>query len=170
MAYEIYPPVYSIPFHSITIWQQTSQQTAMTSEQVVMLSIACATCNRRVPIYLRYCAEMFLKITLSLLSTLGTSIFCTVNSHTLNLDTIEAVIAQMRENFLKLHQKFKMSETLKLHVIFSHYLEYFHDRAHTLEIHRRGYRSCSQPAQNVRGAPPVQKKQQGEHWTRQSSA
>ena len=72
-----------------------------------------------------------------------------VNSHTLNLYTIEAVIAKMRENFLKLHQKFKMSETLKLHVIFSHYLEYFHDRAHTLEIHRRGYRSCSQPAKNV---------------------
>ena len=40
-----------------------------------------------------------------------------MNSHTLNLDTIEAVIAKMREYFLKLHQKFKMNETLKLHVL-----------------------------------------------------
>ena len=55
-----------------------------------------------------------------------------VNSHTLNIDTIEAVIAKMRENFLKLHEKFKMSETLKLHVIFSHYLEYFQLTGHTL--------------------------------------
>ena len=55
-----------------------------------------------------------------------------VNSHTLNIDIITAVIAKMRENFLKLHQKFKMSETLKLHVIFSHYLEYFHMTGHTL--------------------------------------
>ena len=48
------------------------------------------------------------------------------------IDTIEAVIAKMRENFLKLHAKFKMSETLKLHVIFSHYLEYFQLTGHTL--------------------------------------
>ena len=55
-----------------------------------------------------------------------------VNSHTLNLDIIKAVIAQMRENFLKLHTKFKMSESLKLHVIFSHYVEYFDLTGHTL--------------------------------------
>ena len=55
-----------------------------------------------------------------------------VNSHTLNLDRIKAVIAKMRENFLKLHEKFKMSESLKLHVIFSHYIEYFHMTGHTL--------------------------------------
>ena len=55
-----------------------------------------------------------------------------VNSHTLDITTIEAVIAKMRKNFLKLHQKFKMSETLKLHVIFSHYLEYFQLTGHTL--------------------------------------
>ena len=55
-----------------------------------------------------------------------------MNSHTLNIDTIEAVIAKTRENFLKLHQKFKMSETLKLHVIISHYLEYFQLTGHTL--------------------------------------
>ena len=55
-----------------------------------------------------------------------------VNSHTLNLDIIKAVIAQMRETFLKLHTKFKMSESLKLHVIFSHYVEYFDLTGHTL--------------------------------------
>ena len=55
-----------------------------------------------------------------------------VNNHTLDITTIEAVIAKMRKNFLKLHQKFKMSETLKLHVIFSHYLEYFQLTGHTL--------------------------------------
>ena len=48
------------------------------------------------------------------------------------IDTIEAVIAKMRENFLKLHEKFKMSETLKLHLIFSHYLVYLHMTGHTL--------------------------------------
>ena len=55
-----------------------------------------------------------------------------VNSHTLNLDIIKAVIAQMRENFLKLHTKFKMSESLKLHVIFSHCVEYFYLTGQTL--------------------------------------
>ena len=38
----------------------------------------------------------------------------------------------MRENFLKLHEKFEMSETLKLHIIFAHYLEYFEQTGHTL--------------------------------------
>ena len=37
----------------------------------------------------------------------------------------------MRENFLKLHEKFEMSETLKLHIIFAH-LEYFEQTGHTL--------------------------------------
>ena len=55
-----------------------------------------------------------------------------VNSHTLNLDSIQAVIAKMREIFLKLHDKFEMSESLKLHVIFSHYVEYFELTGHTL--------------------------------------
>ena len=55
-----------------------------------------------------------------------------VNSHTLNLDSIQAVIAKMRENFLKLHDKFEMSESLKLHIIFSHYVEYFQLTGHTL--------------------------------------
>ena len=105
----------------------------MTSEQVVMLSIACATCNEGPHLLEILCRNVsedhFLFIehlrNINLLHTL-------VNSHTLNLYTIEAVIAKMRENFLKLHQKFKMSETLKLHVIFSHYLEYFHMTGHTL--------------------------------------
>ena len=38
----------------------------------------------------------------------------------------------MRENFLKLHEKFEMCETLKLHIIFAHYLEYFEQTGHTL--------------------------------------
>ena len=43
-----------------------------------------------------------------------------VNSHTLSLDTIKAVIAQMRRTFIKLLTTFHMSESLKLHIIFSH--------------------------------------------------
>ena len=55
-----------------------------------------------------------------------------VNSHTLSLDTIKAVIAQMRRTFIKLHTTFHMSESLKLHIIFSHYVEYFELTGHTL--------------------------------------
>ena len=55
-----------------------------------------------------------------------------VNSHTLQLETIRSVINQMRETFLKLHTVFGMNETLKLHVIFSHYMEYFELTGHTL--------------------------------------
>ena len=55
-----------------------------------------------------------------------------VNSHNLNLDTIKSVIAQMRRIFIKLHKKFHMSESLKLHIIFSHYVEYFELTGHTL--------------------------------------
>ena len=74
-----------------------------------------------------------------------------VNSHTLNLAPIQAVIANMRENFLKLHDKFEMSESLKLHIIFSHYVEYFQLTGHTLlrftdEVIEA---VCSQPAENV---------------------
>jgi len=74
-----------------------------------------------------------------------------VNSHTLNLAPIQAVIANMRENFLKLHDKFEMSESLKLHIIFSHYVEYFQLTGHTLlrftdEVTEA---VCSQPAENV---------------------
>ena len=43
-----------------------------------------------------------------------------VNSHNLNLDIIKSVIAQMRRIFIKLYKKFHMSESLKLHIIFSH--------------------------------------------------
>ena len=38
---------------------------------------------------------------------------------------VKAVIAQMRRTFIKLHTTFHMSESLKLHIIFSHYVEYF---------------------------------------------
>ena len=87
------------------------------------------------------------------------------------IDTIEAVIAKMRENFLKLHEKFKMSETLKLHVIFSHYLEYFQLTGHTLlkytdevmeAVHSqlRMFEERHQYKRNI----------QGERWTRKSSA
>ena len=55
-----------------------------------------------------------------------------VNSHTLSLDTIKAVIAQMRRTFIKLLTTFHMSESLKLHIIFSHYVEYFELTGHTL--------------------------------------
>ena len=55
-----------------------------------------------------------------------------VNSHDLRLEMIKDVIGKMRENFLKLHEKFEMSETLKLHIIFAHYLEYFEQTGHTL--------------------------------------
>ena len=55
-----------------------------------------------------------------------------VNSHNLNLDTIKSVIAQMRRIFIKLHKKFHLSESLKLHIIFSHYVEYFELTGHTL--------------------------------------
>ena len=38
----------------------------------------------------------------------------------------------MRENFLKLHTLFGLNESLKLHVIFAHYVEYFEQTGHTL--------------------------------------
>ena len=50
----------------------------------------------------------------------------------MSLDTIKAVIAQMRRTFIKLHTTFHMSESLKLHIIFSHYVEYFELTGHTL--------------------------------------
>ena len=89
------------------------------------------------------------------------------------IDTIEAVIAKMRENFLKLHEKFKMSETLKLHVIFSHYLEYFQLTGHTLlkytdevteAVHSqlRMFEECHQYKRN--------NKESAGQWTRKSSA
>ena len=54
------------------------------------------------------------------------------NSHTLQFETIRSVIKQMRETFLKLHTVFGMNESLKLHVIFAHYVEYFELTGHTL--------------------------------------
>ena len=54
------------------------------------------------------------------------------NSHTLQLETIRSVIKQIRETFLKLHTIFGMNESLKLHVIFAHYVEYFQLTGHTL--------------------------------------
>ena len=44
-----------------------------------------------------------------------------VNSHTLQLETVNSVTKQMRETFPKLHTVFGMDEGLKLHVIFAHY-------------------------------------------------
>ena len=41
----------------------------------------------------------------------------------------------MRENFLKLHTLFGLNESLKLHVIFAHYVEYFEQTGHTLLIY-----------------------------------
>ena len=38
----------------------------------------------------------------------------------------------MRETFLKLHTVFGMNESLKLHVIFAHYVEYFELTGHPL--------------------------------------
>ena len=38
----------------------------------------------------------------------------------------------MRETFLKLHTVFGVNESLKLHVIFAHFLEYFELTGHTL--------------------------------------
>ena len=55
-----------------------------------------------------------------------------VNSHTLQLETIRSVIKQMRKTFLKLHTLFGLNESLKLHVIFAHYVEYFEKTGHTL--------------------------------------
>ena len=55
-----------------------------------------------------------------------------VNSHTLQLETVRNVIKQMRETFLKLHTVFGMNESLKLHVIVAHYVEYFELTGHTL--------------------------------------
>ena len=54
------------------------------------------------------------------------------NSHTLQFETIRSVIKQIRETFLKLHTVFGMNESLKLHVIFAHYVEYFELSWHTL--------------------------------------
>ena len=55
-----------------------------------------------------------------------------VNSHTLQLETIRSVIKQIRKTFLKLHTLFGLNESLKLHVIFAHYVEYFEKTGHTL--------------------------------------
>ena len=38
----------------------------------------------------------------------------------------------MRKTFLKLHTLFGLNESLKLHVIFAHYVEYFEKTGHTL--------------------------------------
>ena len=54
------------------------------------------------------------------------------NSHTLQFETIRSVIKQMRETFLKLHTVFGVNESLKLHVIFAHYVEYFELTWHAL--------------------------------------
>ena len=48
------------------------------------------------------------------------------------LETIRSVIKQMRKTFLKLHTRFGLNESLKLHVIFAHYVEYFEKTGHTL--------------------------------------
>ena len=48
------------------------------------------------------------------------------------LETVRIAINQMLETFLKLHTVFGMNETLKLHVIFAHYMEYFEQTGHTL--------------------------------------
>ena len=53
----------------------------------------------------------------------------------LQLESIRSVIKQMRENFLKLHTLFGLNESLKLHVIFAHYVEYFEQTGHTLLIY-----------------------------------
>ena len=44
-----------------------------------------------------------------------------VNSHTLQLETVNSVTKQMRETFPKLRTVFGMNESLKLHVTFAHY-------------------------------------------------
>ena len=59
--------------------------------------------------------------------------FLKLHCHQLHqLETIRSVIKQMRKTFLKLHTLFGLNESLKLHVIFAHYVEYFEKTGHTL--------------------------------------
>ena len=55
-----------------------------------------------------------------------------VNQKTLDLPKVKEVIANLSENFSEMQKEFKLSQTLKLHIIMDHYIEHFEDTKESL--------------------------------------
>ena len=55
-----------------------------------------------------------------------------MNLKELDLPKVKEVIANLGENFTKMQKEFKLSQTLKLHIIMDHYVDHFEMSQETL--------------------------------------
>ena len=56
----------------------------------------------------------------------------TVNQKNLDLPKIKEIISNLRANFAEMQNEFKLSQSLKLHIIFDHYVEHFEETGESL--------------------------------------
>ena len=55
-----------------------------------------------------------------------------VNEKHLDLPNVKEIIANLTENFSEMQREFKLSHTLKLHIIMEHYIEHFEETKESL--------------------------------------
>ena len=48
-----------------------------------------------------------------------------VNAKVLDLQKVKEIVEELRENFFQMQTEFNLSQTLKLHILFDHYVEHF---------------------------------------------